>query len=67
MKILKRREKNISSYTPKKHKKKCPYCKSILEYSSEDAHLEFLGDGDDNDYFKTFYITCPVCDNEVEI
>jgi C4-type Zn-finger protein len=54
MKIIKKREAHIEVF-----EEKCDNCKSELEYTQEDVHIDY------NVYSKGGYVTCPVCGNEM--
>ena len=58
MKILKRG--TPPTYTSPTYKKKCPYCKSVLEYNNSDK--DYLGNG-----CEDYFIKCPVCNHMIEV
>ena len=58
MKILKRGV--TPTYNPPTYKKKCPYCKSVLEYTESDK--DYLGNG-----CEDYFINCPVCKKNIQV
>lgn len=59
--------KVLRQIPPRKYKKSCYKCHSLLEYEDTDVLVEDFRDDFLQTTFKTYYIKCPICGTKLII